>query len=198
MDKNEKDLISRSKAGDVEAFEQLISKYEKKVYNIALRAVDNHADASDLAQEVFIRVFKSIGNFKEQASFSTWLYKITTNVCLDEIRRRRKRNTVSLEEEIRLESSEIKRQYESTDLRPDETAEKNELRQMVKEAIGKLSAEHRMAIILRDIHGFSYDEMSKIMCCPEGTVKSRINRARLALKNILKANEELFINRSVK
>ncbi len=198
MDESEKFLIDRSKAGDIDAFEQLVSKYQKKVYNIALRTIENHADASDLAQEVFIRVYKSIGNFKEQSSFSTWIYKITTNVCLDEIRKRKNKRVVSLDEEVRFDDGEAKRQYESDDPQPDETAEKNELKRIVKEAIGKLSEEHRMAIVLRDLQGFSYEEMAKILNCPEGTVKSRINRARFALKNILTLNKELLLDGYVK
>ncbi|NTV91513.1 MAG: sigma-70 family RNA polymerase sigma factor [Clostridiales bacterium] len=198
MDENEKSLIDRSKAGDIEAFEQLVEKYQKKVFNIALRTIDNYADASDMAQEVFIRVYRAIGSFKEQSSFSTWLYKITTNVCLDELRKRKNKRAVSLDEEIRFEDGEAKRQYESSDPRPEDTAEKNELKRIVKEAIGKLSEEHRMAIVLRDLQGFSYEEMAVMLNLPEGTVKSRINRARQALKNILQANKELLLDGYVK
>lgn len=192
MEANEKVLIDRAKAGDIEAFEQLVEKYEKKIFNIALRSIGNYADASDLAQEVLIRIYKSIGGFKEQSSLSTWIYRITTNVCLDEIRKQKNRRVVSLEEEIRLDAGEIKKQYESDDPLPEEIAEKKEIGRIVENAINKLSAEHKMVIILRDIQGLSYDEISGILKCPEGTVKSRINRARMALKNILKSDKELL------
>lgn len=94
MDRNEKLLVSKAKAGDVAAFEQLIEAYQKKVYNLALRMTGNQEDAADLAQEAFIRVFRSISGFKEQSSFSTWIYRITTNVCLDEIRKEKQESDI--------------------------------------------------------------------------------------------------------
>ena len=96
LSQHEKLLISKSKAGDVEAFEELIEAYQKKIFNYAYRIIGNYDDAADLAQEALIRIFKSIGGFKEQSSFSTWIYRITTNVCLDEIRRRKTRKSIPL------------------------------------------------------------------------------------------------------
>lgn len=192
MSDSEKLLLERSKSGDIEAFERLIENYQKKVFNIALRMVGNYDDASDLAQEVFIRVYRSIKNFKEQSSFSTWIYRITTNVCLDELRKRKNKNVVSLDEDIKFDDSGIKRQVEDDKPIPEAIVERDEVRKVVSDAINSLSDEHRTAIILRDIQGFSYDEISKITNCPEGTVKSRINRARQALKEILKTKRELL------
>jgi RNA polymerase sigma-70 factor, ECF subfamily len=198
MSDSEKLLLEKSKAGDIAAFEQLIECYQRKIYNIALRIVGNYDDANDLAQEVFIRIYKSIGNFKQQSSFSTWIYRITTNVCLDDIRKRKNRKVISLDEEIKLDDGEMKRQIVSDDPLPEDMAEKSEMRKIVNDAINRLSEEHRIVIVLRDIQGFSYEEIAQIVKCPEGTVKSRINRARQVLKNILQTKRELLCEEYVK
>lgn len=193
MSDNDKLLLKRAKKGDVEAFEQLIGQYQKKVFNIALRMIGNPEDASELAQEVFIRIYRSLANFKEEASFSTWIYRITTNVCLDEIRKRKNtHNTVSLDEEVSLEDGDVRMQVADHRPTPEAVVERNEVQRMVQEAIGQLSEEHRTALVLRDIQGMSYEEISRITQCPEGTVKSRINRARQSLKEILVKKRELF------
>ena len=193
MEATEKDLVKKSQQGDIEAFEQLIMGYQKKVFNIALGMMGNHDDASDVSQEVFIKVFKSIGSFRQQSSFSTWIYRITVNTCLDELRKRKNsKKTFSLNQVIYLEKSEVKRQIEDDGLTPESAAEKNELKKTVREAIFQLSNEYKEVIILRDINGFSYDDIAKIINCPEGTVKSRINRARGMLKEILKNKMELW------
>jgi len=193
MLENEKDLLKKSKKGNIESFEQLISAYQKKVYNIALKIVGNHEDASEMAQEVFIKVFKSIGQFKEESSFSTWIYRITTNVCLDEVRKsKNKIKMLSIDEDLNVGEGEIKRQFYDSSRLPEISAERNEMRKVLNQAILSLSFEHRIAVVMRDIQGFSYEEIAKTMKCPEGTVKSRINRARNELREILKKNKELF------
>ena len=96
LSQNERLLVSRSKAGDIAAFEELIGAYQKKIFNLAYRIIGNYDDAADLAQEALIRIFRSIGGFKEQSSFSTWIYRITTNVCLDEIRKRKSKKNIPL------------------------------------------------------------------------------------------------------
>lgn len=198
MSDREKLLLDKAKTGDVTAFEELIEGYQRKIFNIALRIVGNYDDANDLAQEVLIRIYKSIGNFKEQSSFSTWIYRITTNVCLDDIRKRKNRKVISLDEEIRVEDGEMQRQIVSNDPLPEDTAERGELRELVNGAIRSLSEEHRLVIVLRDLQGFSYEEIARILKCPEGTIKSRINRARQALKNVLQSKRELLFEDYVK
>lgn len=198
MSNNEQLLLERSKAGDIAAFEKLIEVYQKKIFNLAYRMVGNHDDAADLAQEALIRIFKSIANFKEQSSFSTWVYRITTNVCLDEIRKKKNRRVLSLDEEIHVEDGEMQRQIMSDDPLPDEVVEREELRSIVNGAIGSLPEEQRLVISLRDIQGLSYDEIAEVLDCPTGTVKSRINRARQALKNVLMTKRELLNEEYVK
>lgn len=192
MSDRDKNLLERAKSSDISAFEQLIESYQIKIFNLALRMLGNYDDAGDLTQEVLIRIYKSIKNFKEQSSFSTWIYRITTNVCLDEIRKRKNMKVISLDEEIKLDDGDIKRQVESDEPSPEEAAETGDLKKVVNDAIARLSEEHRIVIVLRDIQGFSYEEIAEMLKCPDGTVKSRINRARQALKNILVSERELL------
>ena len=198
MSNNEKLLLERSKAGDIAAFEMLVEAYQKKIFNLAYRITGNYDDAGDLAQEALIRIFKSIANFKEQSTFSTWVYRITTNVCLDDIRKKKNRRVLSLDEEIHVEDGEMKRQIMSDDPLPDEIAEREELRSIVSSAIDSLPEEQRLVISLRDIQGLTYDEIAEVLDCPSGTVKSRINRARQALKNVLLTKRELLSEEFVK
>lgn len=195
---NDNDLVKRAKDGDVEAFERLVEGYQKKVFNIAYRMLGNYDDASELAQEALIKIYKSIKSFKEESSLSTWIYRITTNVCLDELRKRKSKAVVYIDENIRSEDEEINRQIEDNKPTPDQKAEQNELRKTINTAIQSLSQEHKIVIILRDIQGLSYDEIAEILKCPPGTVKSRINRARLSLKEILLSKKELFDTEFVK
>jgi len=195
---NEKDLIEKAKSGDIEAFEQLIISCEKKVFNIAYRMIGNYDDANELAQEVFIKAFRSIKNFKGDSLFSTWIYKITANVCLDELRKRKNKNILSLDQDIELNDGDVKRQISDNAPSPDMEVESKEIKTIVNESIQQLPDDYKSVIILRDIQGFSYDEISKIVNCPEGTVKSRLNRARQALKKILQARKELFDDKFVK
>src|SRR5690349_8591776 len=118
MGEGEKDLLQRAKKGELDAFEVLIESYQKKVFNIALKMLGNKDDASELAQEVFIRIFKSINSFREEAGFSTWIYRITVNTCMDELRRRKHRKTISIDEEIRMEEGTIRRETEDISLSP--------------------------------------------------------------------------------
>jgi RNA polymerase sigma-70 factor (ECF subfamily) len=198
MSENERDLVERAKSGDIEAFEQLIVGCQKKVFNIAYRMIGNYDDANELAQEVFLKAFRSIKKFKGDSLFSTWIYKVTTNVCLDEIRTRKKKVVISLDQEIEFNDREIKRQIPDNAPTPDMEAETNELKQIVNESIAQLNENYRSVIILRDIQGLSYGEISKVVNCPEGTVKSRINRARQALKKILQGKKELLNEEFVK
>lgn len=185
-------LIRKAKNGDIHAFENLIENHRKRVYNIAFKMLHNQEDAYDITQEVFIRVFKSMKGFREEASFSTWIYRITKNACLDELRKRKNKATVSMDEDLETEDGTIKRQVEDCSPGPDALYESMELRDIVRTAIELLSDEHKFVIILRDLQGFSYEEIAKVLECPEGTVKSRINRARKALKEILQRRMELL------
>lgn len=182
---NEQALLNKCKNGDVQAFEELVCLYERKVYTLAYRMMGNPEDANDLAQEAFLRAFRAIGSFRGDSSFSTWLSHIVTNLCRDELRKRYRISVESLDQEVCLGYSEVKKQIPSAEPTPDEIYEKRELQQEIQELLSTLSPEFRLALILRDIQGFSYQEIAEQMECSLGTVKSRINRARNYLKEKL-------------
>lgn len=186
----ESDLIKKCKQGNREAFNVLFEKYQSQVINIAYGMLSDREDAYDAAQEVFVRVYKSIESFKEQSSFTTWIYRITTNICSDILRKRKKgNNIVSLNQSLD-ENKEIDIVDESPT--PEERQELSERQKAVWKAISELKDEYRAVITLCDIEEMSYDEIAEILKVPKGTVKSRINRARISLKKKLMDKRELF------
>jgi len=198
LDATEKKLIELSVSGDIEAFETLIQSHQKRVYNIALRMTKNHEDAQELAQDAIVRAFTSIGKFRGDSSFSTWLYRITMNVCTDFLRKRNKAVVISMEQGAVANDSQQSIQIEEEAPGPDELVEKNQLKKMVRDAMDSLSDEHRQVLILRDIMDLSYKEIADTLNVNEGTIKSRINRARSGLKKIIMQRSELFQDYVVK
>lgn len=192
MNDIEKALIEKCKNGDLKAFETLIESHQKKVFNLCYRFFPNYDDASELAQEVFLKVYKSIALFKCDSSFFTWIYKIATTTCIDELRKRRGKNTVSIDEIQDDNGQRIEIADNSSN--PHELYEKNQFKYEIQNAINKLSEEYKTVIILRDIQGFSYEEISEIVGIPLGTVKSRIKRARDCVKEDLLAQRNFFKN----
>ncbi len=181
----DEELVIRSQNGDMYAFEELVCRYERKIYTVAYRLVGNHDDANDIAQEAFLRAFQSIKSFRGEASFLTWIYRITTNLCRDELRKKYRISYESLDEKITLQEGEVTKQVPSNYPDPAELFEKKELQEKIQDLIDALSPEFRLALVLRDIQGFSYDEIAEQLECSLGTVKSRINRARKYLKEKL-------------
>lgn len=181
------ELVAGMKRGDGKAFEEFVSRYEKTVYSIACRILGNTHDAEDASQEVFLRVFRHISSFREESSLSTWVYQITMNVCLDMIRRKNRHPQISLTsedengEDIQTELPDADERYQ-----PEAHAEQQELRDTVRKAIDALPDEQREIIILRELTGLSYDEIARILAVSEGTVKSRLFRARERLSRILR------------
>lgn len=194
-DKQEKALIEKSKNGDSQAFEELISSYQKKVLNLAYRMLGSVSDAEDAAQEIFIKVFRSLYSFNEQSAFSTWIYKVATNVCLDILRKRKRQNGGAMISINRYNSQddEYELPIEDTAPSPYEEAQKKEAMRALGSALDLLSEEQRAVIVMRDINGLSYEEIADVMECSLGTIKSRINRSRLALRKLLEKDKELFI-----
>jgi RNA polymerase sigma-70 factor, ECF subfamily len=187
----EKLLVKKSQSGDVESFELLINAYDKRAYNIAYRVMGNEENAKDMAQEALLRVFRSIKDFKGQSSFSTWLYRVVTNVCLDELRRRKNEKYVSMDSTIQTDSGELHMELCSDKETPESVYERVEQRELITKAINELNEDYKSVIVLRDIQGFSYEEISNMLDCSLGTVKSRINRARNMLRERLKSSMEL-------
>ncbi len=189
---DEEKLLSKAARGDTAAFEALIEPHMTAVYNIAYRICRNADDAADAAQDAFLKAFGNISKFKGGAKFSTWLYRIATNSALDTVKRRGRHGAYSLDAEISGEDGDILREIPSDTPLPQEEAERSEVRREINAALGKLSADDRSIIALRDINGMSYREISEILGCSEGTVKSRLSRARQRLREILSKNRELF------
>ena len=186
---DERMLVERAQAGDLDAFEQIVQAYQTKVYNIALSITGNHHDADDAAQDVFVKVYRSIGAFSFHAQFSTWLYRVATNVCLDYLRKRKRSGTVPLDTD---DADEPQLQVADTAPTPELALEQKETIRLVRQAIANLSDEHKKVIVLRDLSGLPYEEIAAIEQCSVGTVKSRINRARQNLKKLLEENREQF------
>lgn len=175
-------LVERAKKGDVEAFEQLISQHEKTVYNIAYRLTGNHEDASDVAQEAFIRAYSSLPDFRGDSSFATWLYRIVNNACLDELRKRKRQRVTYIDQTVALEDGEVSRQIADPTDGPEEALERVELQRAVQDSIRQLDEEYRIVLVMRELQGYSYNEIADTLGINLGTVKSRLNRARHALK----------------
>ena len=169
---NEEKLLERAQNGDVRAFEELIGRHEKMLYNIALRTMKNHADAADMAQESILKLYRALPSFKGNCGFAVWAARVVVNTCLDELRRKARREQPTEEETL-------------TAALVDESAEqafaRKELRERIALAIDSLDADYRVAITLRDIEGMSYMEIAQVTGLAMGTVKSRINRARKLL-----------------
>lgn len=193
MSDNEALLLKKIKNGDIASFELLISEYQVYAYNIAYRMLGNEEDAKDVTQEALIKVYKSIHKFKENSSFSTWLYRIVMNTCKDELKKR-KEATVSLDKEIETNDGTVSREIGDDRLNPSRIVERKEVSHVVQEAINTLSDANRTVIVLRDIQGLSYEEISKVIKEPIGTVKSRINRGRGQLKKILMDQKHLILS----
>ncbi|SET75892.1 RNA polymerase, sigma-24 subunit, RpoE [Natronincola peptidivorans] len=182
MQHQEKLLIVKAKNGDIESFELLISAYQKRAFNIAYRVLGNIEDANDVTQEALIKVYKSIHNFKGNSSFSTWLYSIVNNACIDFIRKNKKVKLLYIDKQ---EEDGYQKEIPDEINTPECLFEKNEVKRMIHDAINQLNYEQRTIIVLRDIQGFSYQEIGEILNISEGTVKSRINRARNNLKILI-------------
>ncbi len=174
----EKMLIRRSKKGDRDAFEVLALNYMNKTYNIALGLVGNEEDAKDVVQETFIKVFRGIHKFKEKSKFSTWLYSITINTGKDLLRN--KKHTLPIE---RIYSGEKEQADQS--LQVQEQIEQMEEREIIFNALKQLKDDFKNVIILKDLNGFSYQEIGEVLNINIGTVKSRISRGRQQLRTIL-------------
>lgn len=183
-------LFLRAKKGDETAFAGLVDRYEKLVYNLAYQYMGNAEDAADVSQETFIKLWRSLSVFRQESSLSTWVFRIAQNCALDALRKRSVRRTVSLTVEED-DGEERGREIELVDTNPDHDpavrSERRERRAAVREAIAALHAEHREILVLRDIEGYSYAEIGEMLGLEQGTVKSRISRARLQVKDFLES-----------
>lgn len=186
--KIQKEVIEGCKAGDESAFAEIVLTYQKKVFNIAFRMLGNREEAKELSQEVFLSVLESIKNLREEIKFEPWLTQITLNHCRNRwkyLKRRHYFKTDSLNDPIETEDGEMERQVYDPSGNPETLFEKKMIRQFVQRGLLKLKEDQREMIVLRDLQGFSYEEIGKLLSLPEGTIKSRLHRARMDLKGIL-------------
>jgi RNA polymerase sigma factor (sigma-70 family) len=177
-------LVARARSGDERAFRSLLHKYERAVFSICLRMVRNRDEAGDLSQESFIKVFHSLDRYNPEFAFSSWLFKITSNLCIDHLRKRRI-DTFGMDDPIDGEKGEIQRQYVAPDPTPEETYVRGEKMKRVEKAIAALPEHYRIMLILRHQEDLSYEEIAETLEIPLGTVKARIHRAREMLKGLL-------------
>lgn len=174
--------------GDISSFEKLLQKYKESIINIIYRFIGDRNEAEDLAIEVFLRVYKAAKNYEAKAKFTTWLYKITTNLCLNEIRKKAKFQTISLSEPISTgegKEEELIEKIANAAPSPQEILEKKERNALIRKAIDSLPAKQRMATILQIYEGLSYKEISKILGCSVKSVERRLYWARTNLKEKL-------------
>ncbi len=189
----EEELVKRTLQGDTKAFEELVQQYESKIYALAYRYMGNEDDAYDMSQEAFIKAYRSLRSFKGHSSFGTWLYRVTTNVCLDELRRRKRRIVpISLDEPLATrEGDEVDKEIPDNTPTADILYEQKEFSQYIQDLLDQLKPDHKTAIVLRDVLDLSYEEISEVLNCSIGTVKSRISRARETLRKKIVERELL-------
>ncbi len=170
--------------GDVNAYEALVKEYEKNVYNLALRMTGNSEDAYDMSQEAFIKAYNSLSSFRGESKFSVWLYRIVSNVCLDFLRSRNRKPTLSLSVEDD-DGDEVEMDIADESQSPEQLLDRALTRDAVRRGLAALPPEHREILLLREIQGLSYEEIAETLGLEEGTVKSRIFRARKKLCSFL-------------
>lgn len=178
---DEKHILTRARRGDVAAFEELVRLYEKRVYAVALRSSGNPEDAADIVQEVFLRAWRSIESFRGDSGFSTWLFRITMNLCVDHARHRH----AQPQTQPIVTDEETERPLPDSAPTPEEHLDNRELGRELAAALAEVSEEHRRIVLLRDVSGMSYTEIAEVLEISEGTVKSRLSRARIALRKVL-------------
>ncbi len=186
--RDELELIERAGRGDGDAFGELMRRHESMIFNAVMGIVRNTEDAQDITQEAFFKAYRSLGSFRRDSRFSSWVYRIAVNTAKDHLRSEARHPHVSLDkdsEDDDGESEPMQVADESVSADPQASAEKNETRRIVRAALARLSENHREILILRDIEGYSYEDISDMLGLELGTVKSRINRARVALKQEL-------------
>ena len=187
------ELMKRYRAGDENAFTLLVRRHQQPLINFIARYINDRDGAEDLAQETFIRIFKASRHYKPgQAHFKTWMYHIASNLCKNELRNRGRRNRYTVDRVVEGDGDSeqidlIENAPADAASQPEVALERKELHDAIQRAIAELPEQYRMPLVLRDLQGLSYDEISSALELRSGTTKSRINRARLMLKDKLKS-----------
>jgi len=186
VERSDSELIRECRRGNKDAFRELVERYQRKILSVAVGMLHNQDDALEVTQEAFVKAYGSLDRFKGESSFYTWLYRIVVNLAIDRRRRERRHGTVSFEDrpgggedvEAALPSQRLSDPYQQ--------AKSIELGGRLRTAIAELTPDQKAVILLREVEGLSYDEISHVMQCPKGTVMSRLHYARKALQEKLK------------
>ena len=173
-------LVRRAARGDLDAFEALVQIHQHRIYALALRMTGSEEDAKDMAQEALLRIYRKLPDFRAEANFGTWVYRVTVNVCIDELRRRKRREQLSTEA---LSDSGL--ELSSREATPEEAVLQGEEGRQLQEAILRLPEDQRAAVVLRDVQGLSYEQVAESLQINVNTVKSRISRGRRRLREFL-------------
>jgi RNA polymerase sigma-70 factor (ECF subfamily) len=181
-------LVRQCVRGDLTAFEPLVVKYQDRIYNLCWRMCGDRQAAEDLTQEAFLKAFESLGTFRGASGFFTWLYRIATNLALSY--RRAERHQIHLGadrqwDDMPSQAARLHRAVREASDQPDVAVERDEVRRIVWQAIQELDDEHRSVVVLRDMEGLDYAEMAEVLGVPAGTIKSRLHRARMAIRERL-------------
>jgi RNA polymerase sigma-70 factor (ECF subfamily) len=187
VERSDRELARASGNGDREAFRELVERYQRKIVSVALGMVHNPDDALEIAQETFVKAYENLPQFKGESSFYSWLYRIAFNLAIDFQRREHRRPTVPLEERPGGGGEEIvEPPGERLSSDPSDRVEAKELGEQVVQAINELTPDHKAVILLREVEGLSYEEISRVMQCSKGTVMSRLHYARKKLQSRLR------------
>ena len=181
--KDQEHIIARARRGDADAFEQLVTAYRNQVFRLALRMCGNEADADEVAQEAFLSAWKGLPNFRGESRFSTWLYQLTTHAAIDLMRREKRQAAAEDIDEITAADDGPS---------PQQQVERTETQREIRSALMQLPEEYRQVLLLRFMQELSYEEIGRALKLPVGTVKSRLNRAKAQLKDILSRSGNLF------
>jgi RNA polymerase sigma-70 factor (ECF subfamily) len=187
-DVSELDLVKRCQAGETEAFDELVTRYRTRIFAMIYNMVHNEQDAWDLAQDSFVKAWKSIGRFRGRSSFYTWIYRIVMNVTIDWLRKKQVKGAgVEFDDAIQLkEVNPATKTLPKAEPLPYERMERTEIRRKIDNAIAQLSPEHRAVILMKETEGMQYHEIAEALGCSIGTVMSRLFYARKKLQNLLK------------
>ena len=182
-------LVRRAQEGDQAAFRTLFDRYHRRVFAVALGVLRNPADARDVVQEAFVKVHRHLGSFQGASSFYTWLYRITMNLSIDQVRRRKAARIVDYDDALKRDADDVADpansmpEYQGAD--PGKTQGRKELAAKIQVALGTLPEYHRQVILLREVEGLSYEEIAKVMKVPKGTIMSRLFHARRKMQAAL-------------
>lgn len=179
------DLVNKAKNNDLQAFGRLVELYQKRLFALCVQLTGNQDDAQDLSQDVFIQAFASLNSFRQQSDLGTWLHRIAVNKWINISRKEKRHPVVYLDAPVKTADGEVQREVAATDGNPQELVEAKEFHSLVRQALHQLTEEHRAVLVLREVQGYSYEDIAVILDCSIGTVRSRLNRARKAMKERL-------------